>query len=203
MSAARRPRSPAAPPWSATRPAWASATSRAPGPAPRPTPRTRGPWPATRPGREAAGCATSRTTSVQRGQREIEKPVPVEVHRLAGPDQQGIGERGAVVHERVVLPALAGGVETVGDADLGEQVGIQLAAQEAGGGLVQVHADHDHAIAPLDHFVDQLDSGLAPEQLDVLQLSGAHPPFVPTAHVLEMDVAEHDALASAHLEVVQ
>jgi hypothetical protein len=125
------------------------------------------------------------------------------LHAAAGPDQERIGERRSVVDERVILAALTRGVQPVGDGDVREQIGVEIAAQKVGRRQRQVDAHHDRAVAALDHLVHQFDRRLAPQRLHVVQPLGAHALLVPAAHVLQVDVAEHHALAAAAPQIVQ
>lgn len=127
----------------------------------------------------------------------------LDLHLFAQRERDGSFEGGTVVRERVVLAALATRVKSLGDAQFGHQVGVELPAEQTCRRLRQVHTHDQRVVAALHELPRDLDGRRAPQGLHVLQPGAAHALLVPCAHVREVDVAEHDPRDVARPEPIE
>src|SRR5690606_22603560 len=139
-------------------------------------------------GRSATGPAHAPRTRLSAFpcRHQIQQPMPVPLERLPGHEPDRRAEERAVVHEGVVLAALARDVRAGQARELVDQPAIELAPQPFHAPEFEVDADDPGAVPAIQELLDQRLGRLAPERLDVLEPAGAQPLVVPRPDVLEV-----------------
>src|SRR5467141_1970609 len=106
------------------------------------------------------------------------------------------GEQRAAVDERVVLAALAAGVDAREPGEVCGQGLVHRATQPGGGELGELHAGQHRLETPVDEFREELRGWIVPERLHVREPGGRDALLEPGSHVREVDVSEHDSRAT-------